>query len=80
MAVVFRPLTSKNWLECIRLEPAPAQKDFVASNLFSIAESKFYPAWEPYAIYAGDAMVGFIMYGPEEGYEGRYWIIRLMID
>ncbi len=80
MEVTLKEITLENWIECVRLQPSEEQKEFVASNLFSIAESKFHPSWEPLAIYANKIMVGFIMYGPEEGHEGRYWVIRLMID
>lgn len=79
MPIEFKPITVENWLDAIKLETAEAQRGFVASNLFSIAQAHFYPTWEPLAIYHDDAMVGFLMYGQDET-DGSYWVIRLMID
>jgi diamine N-acetyltransferase len=77
--VTLRPIIKENWIECIGLKVRPEQQDFVATNLYSIAESKADPSLIPMAIYNGEVMVGFTMYGrdPEDG---RYWIVRLMID
>ena len=33
------------------------------SNLFHIAEARFYPEWTLLGVYAGSRMVGFAMYG-----------------
>ena len=77
--VTLRPIAKENWIECIGLKVRPEQQDFVATNLYSIAESKADPSFIPMAIYNGEVMVGFTMYGrdPEDG---RYWTVRLMID
>ncbi|MBP1907690.1 diamine N-acetyltransferase [Paenibacillus turicensis] len=52
-------------------------EQFVASNVISIAQSKYMPAMETKAIYEDDEMVGFVMYGIDEG---ELWIMRYMID
>jgi diamine N-acetyltransferase len=88
--VTLRDVTKENWQECIKLKLAPEQEHFVASNTYSLAESKFMPTFIPQAIYAnagstdGDTMVGFVMYGlyPDgvAPYGQRHWIFRLMID
>jgi diamine N-acetyltransferase len=88
--VTLRDVTKENWQECIKLKLAPEQEDFVASNTYSLAESKFMPTFVPQAIYAtidgveSDTMVGFVMYGfyPDgvAPYGQRHWIFRLMID
>jgi len=77
--VTLRPIIKENWIECIGLKVKSEQQDFVATNLYSIAQSKADPSLIPMAIYNGEVMVGFTMYGrdPENG---RYWIVRLMID
>ncbi|UCC14270.1 MAG: GNAT family N-acetyltransferase [Gammaproteobacteria bacterium] len=82
MKVELRPVTRDNWRQCIRLELAPEQKRHVASNVGSLAESRFEPHYVPTAIYADDAMVGFIMFCPDidTDQEGLFWIFRLMID
>jgi diamine N-acetyltransferase len=79
MEVTLKEITKDNWRQCIDLKVGPGQQDFVASNLYSIAESKFEPDWAPQAIYQGEMMVGFTMYGPDPS-TGSYWIIRLMVD
>lgn len=54
----------------------------MASNLASIAESRFEPHYEPRAIYADGQMAGFLMYCPdvETDQEGVFWVFRLMTD
>ncbi|NJN96924.1 MAG: GNAT family N-acetyltransferase [Anaerolineales bacterium] len=79
MEITLREVTQQNWRECVDLKVAPEQENFVAPNLFSIAESKFEPDWRPLAIYVGETIVGFTMVGRDER-DGSYWIIRLMID
>jgi diamine N-acetyltransferase len=82
MSVTLKELTQDNWEACIDLKVHPEQKDFVASNLYSIAESQFYPGCVPLAVHDGDTLVGFIMYEPDllSQLEGVYFICRLMID
>jgi diamine N-acetyltransferase len=77
MAVVLRPIDGRNWREAIRLSVAPEQRVFVASNVYSIAESKFEPEAVPMGIYAGDTMVGFLMFGMSGD---EMWVWRLMVD
>jgi diamine N-acetyltransferase len=47
--------------------------------MYTIAESEVEPSFVPLAIYAGDKVVGFAMYGLDPD-DGKYWIYRLMID
>ncbi|MEA2513624.1 MAG: diamine N-acetyltransferase [Thermomicrobiales bacterium] len=79
MTVVLRPITKDNWEAAAGLRVREDQADFVAPNAWSIAESKFYDALQPMAIYDDETMIGFLMYGldPEDG---QYWLYRLMID
>ena len=60
----------------------PQQKDLVASNLYSIAQSKFDPNAYPRAVYAGKELVGFLMYNVWETKEKirEASIYRFMID
>lgn len=86
MTVSLRELTRDTWHQCIDLQVREDQQDFVASNLYSIAEAQFYPGMVYRAIYADDTMIGFLMYGPDAEYtsyperDGAYAIVRLMID
>lgn len=80
MNVELRDITSENWYACVRLKVAPDQEQFVASNVFSLAQSKFEPESVPLAVYDGDTMVGFVMYHPEDYELAKIWYIeRLMV-
>lgn len=76
--IELRPITRENWEVAVELQVREDQRSFVASNAYSLAESKFYPEMTPLGIYHGDEMVGFTMYGHDA--EAReWWIIRLMV-
>lgn len=88
--ITLRKITLDNRREMFRLEVAEDQRRFVASNLSSVA-SCYVLATNggcplPFAIYADEQMVGFVMivYGIT-GYElpkianNNYCILRLMI-
>jgi diamine N-acetyltransferase len=77
--VSLRPLTAANWQACIDLRVREDQKNFVAPNVYSLAEARIYPECVPQAIYAGETMVGFVMYALSKE-DQRHWIIRLMVD
>jgi diamine N-acetyltransferase len=78
MSVSLREITKDNYRKAFGLKVAAGQEGFVAANVWSIAQSKFHPTWEPLAIYDDDEMVGFLMHGADE--DGSRWIIRLMTD
>jgi len=81
MNVTLREITRDNFEECCDLDIAENQKAFVSSNTFSLAESKFFPEYVPLAIYAGDTMVGFLMYGQDElDGESVWMLMRFMVD
>lgn len=79
MAVTLREITMDNFIECIKLGVGETQKDYVASNMFSLAEAKADKVSNPLAIYADEQMVGFIMYDYNVG-ERRGYLSRLMVD
>ncbi len=79
---VLEPVDAGNWLTCIQLQVDDAQRRFVASNVFSLAQAKVSDRYVPLAICDGehpDVMVGFAMYGPHLP-SLVPWIDRLMID
>ena len=84
----IRPVTKDNWLALIKLQVREDQKHFVASNLYSIAESQFGDDFEghrdlhPFGIFDdGDEPVGFLMYGFNfEHPKQQAFIQRLMVD
>jgi diamine N-acetyltransferase len=79
MNVTLRKVTNDTFRECIGLQVAESQKGFVASNMYSLAEAQADGVSNPRAIYAGERMVGFIMYDFEPK-EDRGYITRLMVD
>jgi diamine N-acetyltransferase len=84
----IRPVTKDNWKELIRLKVREDQTHFVASNLYSIAESQFgdddegHWDFHPFGIYNEEnTPVGFFMYGLNfEHSKQQALIIRLMVD
>jgi len=83
----IRPVVKANWRALIKLDVAEEQKNFVASNLYSIAEAQFGFDFEghwdyyPFGIYDGDTPVGFLMYGLNLAHPSRQaFITRLMVD
>lgn len=78
MTITLHPVTRQNFSDLVRLKVTPEQEDFVAPNLYSIAEAYVEPLWTPLAIHAGDGLVGFAMFG-QDPETGRWWIIRFMI-
>jgi diamine N-acetyltransferase len=84
----IRPVTKDNWKELIRLKVREDQTHFVASNLYSIAESQFGDDYEghwdlhPFGIYDDENRpVGFLMYGLNFAHPTQQaFIFRLMVD
>ncbi len=79
MDITFRPVTWANFSAVIELAITPEQTEFLTPNLNSIAEAYLEPTWTPLAIYAGDVLIGFAMFGRDDE-TGRWWIMRYMID
>jgi len=77
--VRLEPITPQNFDECIDLKVSEAQTKFVASNLYSIAQTKVYPDMESFAVYDNGQMVGFVMFGFSVNFK-RYYLVRLMVD
>ncbi|MFW9922410.1 MAG: GNAT family N-acetyltransferase [Candidatus Thorarchaeota archaeon] len=79
MTISVKEITIENWVDAIKLKVKEDQKNFVASNAISIAQSKFHTFLECYGIYSDETMVGFSAVGrnPEDN---EIWIARHMID
>jgi len=78
--IELRKITKDNYDECLKLQVSDEQKNFVAPNVYSLAQAwVYYETAYPFAIYADDVMVGFVMLGY---YAERniYNIWRFMID
>ncbi len=72
-------IDSENFWEIIKLKVTKQQEEFVASNTFSIAQSKVQPECIPLAIYNDETPIGFLMYCMDS-IDKEYWIYRIMID
>ncbi len=84
MGIYLKDIDENNLLECVLLSTNKDGKnyvfeEFVASNAFSIAQSKIQKGWTVKAIYNDDLMIGFTMYGYCYEYD-FYEICRFMID
>lgn len=77
--VILREINKENWEACSKLTLSTSQGGLVAPNLYSIADSKFEPWFMQLAVYHGDDVVGFVMYGLDPD-DGKHWIYRLMVD
>lgn len=74
----LKPITEQNWKECAELQVHKAQEPYLPSNAYSIAESKYEPQMELFAIYKDDLMIGFLSYLLDD--QGDLNLTRFMID
>lgn len=77
--IELRPVDGQNWYDCVCLEVDPSQKNYVASNSFSLVEAAYMPENYPFAIIIEDKIVGFLMYNYDKDL-GMWGLNRLMID
>lgn len=82
MDIALKDVTRENFEAVIALEVAASQRDYVADNLYSIAESSLHPTYRPRAIYCDGEVVGFLMYESfaHDDRPPAYNIFRLMVD
>jgi len=80
--VELRDVTADNRQAVASLALAPDQEDLVASNAESLREARSDPDARPRAVYAGDKVVGFLMYdaGEPDDAPREALIYRFMID
>ena len=77
--IKLKEIDRNNFEDVIKLSVFEEQKNFVASNIFSLAQAKAQPECVPLAIYHDKDLVGFVMYALDTE-DKEYWIYRLMID
>ncbi|WP_426446196.1 GNAT family N-acetyltransferase [Paenibacillus sp. S-38] len=83
--ISLRPVTRENWLEALNLQVKEQQVGFVPPAAVSLAKVYIKPdgdlvEYEPFAIYAGSQLVGFVMLAYEEGTNDMYWLNGFLID
>lgn len=63
--VTLRAVDKTNWREVARLVVSPEQRAFVAQPSYYLALC-CYDLWNPLAIYAGEQVVGFMMWAVDD--------------
>lgn len=76
--VKLQEITIENFDDVIALQVREDQRDLVASNTESIAQTYVQPECIPLAIYDEETPVGFLMYCVDRD-DGECWLYRLMI-
>ena len=79
MNINFRDINKTNYNTCIMLTVGEHQKDYVASNAFSLVQAAYEEELYPLGIYNHDEMVGFLLYDYDKELEG-WSFSRFMID
>lgn len=78
--IELREITSTNLEEVLELEVSKDQEKFVSSTSYSLAQAYVYRKNAfPFAIYADDILVGFIMFGFYES-RNQYTLWKFLID
>lgn len=77
--VTLIDINKDNWEICAELSVSDVQAQFIASNLYSIAEVQFLPSFKLKGISYNNELAGMVMYGIDPD-DGNYWIYRFMID
>lgn len=83
--VSLRDVTRDNYEALVMLRGVPGEghpplfEPHVASIAFSLAQAYAEPEWRPRAVYAGDAPVGFGMWGLDRELAAPF-VTRLLID
>ncbi len=78
--VELREITKDNLEDVLSLKVSVTQSNFVSTTAHSLAQAYVYRKTAyPFAIYAGDTMVGFIMLGYYE-VKNQYTLWKLLID
>lgn len=73
-------ITTTNFEEVLKLEVSKEQENFVSSTMYSLAQAYVYHKNAyPFAIYADDTLVGFIMFGFYE-LRNQYTLWKFLID
>lgn len=81
MDVQLREITEVNFEAFMDMELPAHQRDLLASNAYSIAQSRFYPDYIPRGIYCDGEPAGFLLYDRRANdIDGEVAIYRFMVD
>lgn len=77
--IKFRDIDKSNYNECISLRIGEHQKNYVASNMYSLVQASYEDGLYPLGIFNEDEMIGFLLYDYDEELNG-WSFSRFMID
>lgn len=79
--IEIKRITQENIRACTKLEVSEEQKQYVASNVATIAWAYVDPQFTPYAICEGDTVVGLaaVEFIPDNESYDMHWVPRFMI-
>ena len=77
--IKFRDIDKSNYNECISLRVGEHQKNYVASNMYSLVQASYEDGLYPLGIFNEDEMIGFLLYDYDEELNG-WSFSRFMID
>ena len=77
--VELKEITKDNFEEILSLKVAEHQKNFVSTVAYSLAQAWVYKTAYPFAIYADEKAVGFVMLGYYEARK-QYTLWEFLID
>ena len=83
MTISLRAVTADNFDIISELPLLPEQRDYLASNDYSMAQASFHPAtMHTRAVYCDEDVIGFLMFvsPDEEDPPGYYQIWRFMVE
>ena len=68
--IKFRDIDKSNYNECISLRVGEHQKNYVASNMYSLVQASYEDGLYPLGIFNEDEMIGFLLYDYDEELNG----------
>lgn len=77
--IKFKDIDKSNYNKCISLKVGENQKNYVASNMYSLVQASYEDGLYPLGIFNEDEMVGFLLYDYDKELNG-WSFSRFMID
>ena len=77
--IKFRDIDKSNYNECISLRVGEHQKNYVASNMYSLVQASYEDGLYPLGIFNEHEMIGFLLYDYDEELNG-WSFSRFMIN
>ena len=77
--IKYRDIDKSNYNECISLRVGEHQKNYVASNMYSLVQASYEDRLYPLGIFNEDEMIGFLLYDYDEELNG-WSFSRFMIN